>query len=49
MLLDMRDRVIEPLESIGEAVGELYACMLVIFEEMRESKLICVLVFLILY
>lgn len=45
----MRDSVIQPLQTIRKAISKLYARMLVIFEEMRESKLITVLIFLILY
>lgn len=45
----MRNHMVESLQAVGEAIGELYARMLVIFEEMGESKLIGVLVFLIFY
>lgn len=45
----MRNSVVQSLQAVGKAIGKLYACVLVIFEEMRESKLISVLIFLILY
>lgn len=49
MFLDMRDGVVQSLQAIWKTVGELDACMLVILEEVRESKLISVLILLILY
>lgn len=49
MLFDMRNSVVQSLQAVRKAIGKLYACVLVIFEEMRESKLISVLIFLILY